>query len=116
MSENADVAAFPDDDNRLGEEPGMLQQSEELDQDDLGAEPLDAGVEPPDHWAAADDFGTTSAEEAAGETLDQRLSRERPDVAPGEAPERPAADTDVTDFDERVTYGEPGTTDGLGES
>jgi hypothetical protein len=115
MSENADVPALPDDDNGVAEEPGMLQQSEELDEDDLGADPLEAGVDPPDHWAAADDFGTTSAEEAERETLDERLTRERPDVAPGEAPERPAADSDVTDFDERVGYGEAGATDALGE-
>jgi hypothetical protein len=115
MSENADVPAFPDDDNRLAEEPGMLQQSEELDQDDLGAEPLDAGVDPPDHWAAADDFGTTRAEEAAGETLEMRLSRERPDVEPGQAAERPGADSDVTSLDERVEYGAPGEAGELGE-
>jgi hypothetical protein len=116
MSENADMPAFADDDNQLAAEPGMLQQSEELDEDDMGADPLDAGVEPPDRWTAADEHGTTSAEESERESLDERLQRERPDVDPANGTERPAADSDVTDLDARVDYGVPDAVDELGES
>jgi hypothetical protein len=101
MSQNPNDPGTMDDDNQLGEEPGMLERSEELDQDDLGAEPVTRGVDPPDHWAAADDFGTTQREEREGESLEGRLARERPDVSPDPRPASPGADRDVTDFDER---------------
>lgn len=40
------------------------------------------GMEPPrDTATAVDDFGTTAAEEVAGEPLDDRLAREEPDPA-----------------------------------
>ncbi len=35
---------------------------------------------PRDHAVAADDYGTTGVEEAAGEGLDRRVGREEPDV------------------------------------
>ncbi len=40
---------------------------------------LDEGYSPPEHWSAAEGFGNTPAEMAAGESLDQRLKQEVPD-------------------------------------
>lgn len=48
---------------------------------------------PGEHPTATVDFGTTSAEQAQGESLDGRLAREIPDDAPGV---RPAEDPDRT--------------------
>ena len=45
-----------------------------------GDDPLDRGVVTPDRWSAAIRFGTTSAEQQAGESLDQALTEEEPDV------------------------------------
>lgn len=59
-----------------------LDSSEELDEDELDTDPLEAGMDPSEHWAGANRFGTTPAEERAGESLDQRLSEEEPDVTP----------------------------------
>ncbi|MGI8666372.1 MAG: DUF5709 domain-containing protein [Jatrophihabitans sp.] len=43
-------------------------------------EPLDTGYSPPEHRPAATRFGTTAAEQEQGESLDQRLAQEVPDV------------------------------------
>ena len=45
-----------------------------------GDDPLDRGVVTPDRWSAAIRFGTTSAEQLTGESLDQALAEEEPDV------------------------------------
>src|SRR4051812_14565096 len=56
-----------------------LTTSEQLDEDELGVDPLEGGVEPPEDWSGADRFGTTPREQRAGETLDERLAEEEPD-------------------------------------
>lgn len=56
-----------------------LDEIEQLDEDELGVDPLERGVEPPEHWSAADRHGTTPRELREGETLDQRLAQEEPE-------------------------------------
>jgi len=63
------------------EDDGVLDASDTLD-DDAVSDPLDVGVEPPDRWAGANRFGTTMAEQSAGESLEQLLAEEEPDVDP----------------------------------
>jgi hypothetical protein len=55
--------------------------AENLTGDDL-EEPLDTGYSPPDHRPSATRWGTTDLEQAYGESLDQRLSEEEPDIDP----------------------------------
>jgi hypothetical protein len=65
-------------------------ESEQLDQDpmqpqyglvDRGVDDaLDEGYSPPEKYSAAQRFGNTAAEQAEGETLDQRIAQEEPDV------------------------------------
>lgn len=43
-------------------------------------EPLDTSYSPPDRRPAATRWGTTGEEQAEGESLDQRLSEEEPDI------------------------------------
>jgi hypothetical protein len=45
-------------------------------------EPLDEGYSPPEKWSAAQKYGNTHFEEHVGESLDQRLAQEVPDVSP----------------------------------
>jgi Family of unknown function (DUF5709) len=45
-----------------------------------GDDPLDAGLAPPEHWSAAMRYGTTANEQEQGESLDQLLAEEEPDV------------------------------------
>lgn len=76
-----------------------LTQAESLDEDNLRVDPLEGGVEPPEHWAAADRFGTTPAEQRAGEDHDHRLAAEVPDVL---ELGRQGADTPDEELSERI--------------
>lgn len=57
-----------------------LDMENALDEPDLDAT-LDEGYSPPERPLAVLDHGTTQNEQHAGESLDRRLSRERPDTA-----------------------------------
>jgi hypothetical protein len=61
------------------EDDGVLDPSDTLD-GNPGDDPLDAGYIPPDKWSAGMRYGSTEAEEEAGESLDQQLAEEEPDV------------------------------------
>ena len=68
----------------LGEEledDGVLNASDTLD-GDPGDDPLDQGIVPADRWSAGERYGTTLAEERAGESLDQLLAQEQPEPDP----------------------------------
>lgn len=69
-----------DEDNspEVAEDDGLLDPEDSL----LDRDPLDEGYSPPERPYAVNDWGTTAAEEAAGEPMDLRLSRELPDGAP----------------------------------
>jgi hypothetical protein len=67
-----------------------------------GDDPLDRGVIPPERWSAAMRYGSTAPEQEAGESLDQQLAEEEPDVVPDVDDERPediAGDEDAADED-----------------
>src|SRR5450432_2224010 len=85
------------DENDL-EDDGTLDASDTLD-GDPGDDPLDTGIVPPDRWSAGEGFGTTLAEERAGESLDQLLAEEEPDPDPyaeaAEAQDDPLAGDDL---------------------
>jgi len=76
--------------------------SEAMDEDRLRVDPLEDGIDPPEHWAAADRFGTTPREQREGESLDQKLSEEQPDVEPPGMPERPVAATPASQLSESL--------------
>ena len=62
------------------EEASGLLEAEDTLEDSRGVrDVLDTGWSPPDRPWAVDDWGTTEAEELAGESLDGRLARELPD-------------------------------------
>jgi hypothetical protein len=63
------------------EDDGVLDASDTLD-DDRVTDPLDTGVAAADRWAGANRFGTTPAEQRAGESLEQLLAEEEPDPDP----------------------------------
>ena len=63
------------------EDDGTLDASDTLE-GDPGDDPLDQGIVPPDRWSAGEGFGTTLAEERAGESLDQLLAEEEPEPDP----------------------------------
>jgi hypothetical protein len=85
-----------DDEWDAVEDDGVLEASDTLD--DGVADPLDVGYEPADKWSGANRFGTTQAEQRQGESLDDLLAEEEPDVDP-------YADED-TDEDELTRRGD----------
>lgn len=60
----------------------MVETTESLRDSDPEAPPLDGGTDASDHYLAVEDFGTTADEARRGESLDQRLAEEEPDVSP----------------------------------
>ena len=79
----------------------VLDASDTLD-GDPGDDPLDRGVAAPQRWSAAIRHSATAAEQQAGESLDELLAEEEPDVADEMDDEPigdPAADEDVGDED-----------------
>jgi hypothetical protein len=64
--------------------PGdTLNASEGTDSDELRYDDGDVVVDPPETWSEADRFGMTAREEREGESLDDRLAEEEPDVSDG---------------------------------
>jgi Family of unknown function (DUF5709) len=85
------------------EDDGVLDPSDTLD-GDPGEDPLDAGYLPPDRWSAGMRFGSTAAEEEEGESLDQLLAEEEPDVTDTDpadevGPDESGDDEDAADED-----------------
>ena len=69
-----------------------------------GDDPLDRGVVTPDRWSTAIRFGTTATEQQTGESLDQALAEEEPDVtldSDDERDENVGPDENATDDDVR---------------
>lgn len=69
------------------EDDGVLDSSDTLeDSEDPYEDPLDQGILPADKWSAGERFGDTLEEEREGESLDQLLAEEEPEVDPYKAP------------------------------
>ncbi|WP_127781648.1 hypothetical protein [Rhodococcus sp. X156] len=89
------------DDNAMNED--MLEPSVSLDPDEIGDPVSDTTIaETTEDWLGADRVGTTAAEEREGETLDERLAEEVPDIEPIEQLDRPAAALEPEELDETV--------------
>ena len=67
-------------DDEPAEDDGVLDPSDSLETDDLGADVLDTGVDAGEGYRGATRFGTTPDEERRGESLDQLLAEEEPDA------------------------------------
>ena len=85
-----------DDLSTGAENDGVLEESDTLQSGPTG-DALDTGIIPADRWSAGEGFGTTEAEERAGESLDLLLSEEEPDVDPYAKAEREDEDADTED-------------------
>ena len=80
MADDDDNLVEADDsiDSQLDDD-GLLDASDTL-QGNPGDDPLDAGIDAGDRYSAGERFGTTLAEERQGESLDQLLAEEEPDI------------------------------------
>jgi hypothetical protein len=68
------------DPTRYVDSDHLVETPESLRDSDPEAPSLDGGLESTDSYLAAEDFGTTAAEQQQGESWDQRLAQEEPDV------------------------------------
>jgi hypothetical protein len=85
------------------EASGVLEPEDTLDGTTGVRDVLDTGWSPAERPWAVDDWGTTEAEESAGESLDGRLARELPDSAEDEGDGLgDASDTDGELLDDEV--------------
>ena len=73
-----------DDAEYLDQAETLTGEGAELD------EPLDTSYSPPDNSPVATRFGNTAAEQAEGESLDQRLAQEEPDITADDISEEAA--------------------------
>jgi hypothetical protein len=86
----------------LGHDEDFLTQSETLDEDEMGIDPLEGGMDPAENWSAVNRYGTTALEQATDRPLAERLAEERPDASIRPAPDRPVALTPLEDLDESI--------------
>ncbi|WEO98912.1 DUF5709 domain-containing protein [Streptomyces sp. FXJ1.172] len=70
---------YQPDSSEIREDSGVLDVEDTLDFDGVD-DPLDRGWSPPERPWAVEHTGVTAAERQAGETLDQRLAEEQPDL------------------------------------
>ncbi|MVA77537.1 hypothetical protein GC722_16155 [Auraticoccus sp. F435] len=87
-------------DDIVPDEAEQLDQGEfhrTLEDEKPGDDPLDQGFTAPDGWSAAEGFGNTVAEQREGETLDQRIAQEEPDIGvDDDLPAPQTLDSDTT--------------------
>ena len=86
----------------LGHDDDVLTQSETLDEDDMGVDPLEGGMDPAEDWLASNRYGTTATEQATDRPLTERLEEERPDISTASVPDRPVAATPLEELDDSV--------------
>jgi hypothetical protein len=86
--------------NDLGGADDMLSPMEATDSDEVHNDDGDEVVDPPEDWSGVTKIGMSTDEEREGETLDDRLAQEAPDVSPDDIDPRDA--DEVGDPDEAV--------------
>lgn len=74
MSEAEGLEGYP------AEDDGVLEPSDSLETDKLDYDPLDTGIIAPDRYRTIGLVGLTAAEAARGETLDEQMAQEEPEL------------------------------------
>lgn len=102
MSPDEDQAAYapPQDTgspDSVEADPAALNSAEDLDEDRIKLDPLEAGMDPPERWSGVDKYGMTPYEEAHARPLDDRLAEEQPDVPVAANPVDPVDEEAVSE-------------------
>lgn len=98
---------MPDDTPEASEQLDQIQPEDSLldrGTDDV----LDEGYSPPERWSSAERFGNTAEEQLEGESLDERLRQEVPDVEPQYADDIDPSLGDLPETEEFLDDGEVG--------
>lgn len=80
MSDSGDGAAPTRDEDAVETDAHAESSAEELDEDRLRLDPLEAGMDPPERWSGVNKYGMTPYEQAHPRGLSDRLAEEEPDV------------------------------------
>src|SRR3954454_4744834 len=80
MPDATEVVIVTESDHYPGDDDGVLEPSDSLLSDRLTSDVLDAGIDAGSRYVEVTSFGMTPAEERRGETLDQLLAEEEPDL------------------------------------
>lgn len=107
MSDGGDPVTPPQDTgppDSAETDPAALSSAEDLDEDRLRVDPLEEGIEPPEHWSEADRYGTTTFEQRQGESLEQKVRQEQADVGEEKPPRGPVAAAPTSELDDTVDY------------
>lgn len=81
----------------LDTEPSVV-----LDEDRMGADPLEDGMDAPEGYSRDVRLGGTQEWETTDPSIDLRLPQEQPDVGAEEPPARPLAATPIDELDESI--------------
>ncbi|WP_327115096.1 hypothetical protein OHB12_00525 [Nocardia sp. NBC_01730] len=95
MSEPHDTYDPPQDTgppDSVETDPAALSSAEDLDEDRLCEDPLERGMDPPEHWSGATKYGMTPWEEGHPRPLDERLAEEEPDTPIEPSQPKPPSD------------------------
>ncbi|MHA6803345.1 hypothetical protein [Salinifilum ghardaiensis] len=86
------------------QDPANLQSAEDLDTDELGGDPVEEGVDPPEDWTVVTAHRPTTRSDREGESLDEELAEERPDAPAGAEAEMSGSPEELApeDYAERV--------------
>ncbi|MEU3610628.1 DUF5709 domain-containing protein [Streptomyces sp. NPDC035033] len=98
---------YQPDGSEVQDDAGVLDHEDTLD--GPGGDPLDEGYSPPERPLGVEHTGVTAAERVRGESLDERLAEEEPDLAvPDGDGIGDATDTDGELLDDQVGTGRAG--------
>ena len=86
-------------------DPLGLSSAEDLDEDRLRVDPLEAGVDPPERWSGVDKYGMTPYEQAHDRPLSERIAEEEPEVQPAFADESFSEEAGAADAEEAEDVG-----------
>lgn len=89
------------------EDPAQQSSAEDLDEDRIGKDPVEEGVDPPDDWSEADRYGVTAREQAEDRPLSDRLAEETPDQQPDPDPEQSIGATPDDQLDQTIDEAPP---------
>lgn len=89
-------------------DPEAHNAAEDLDQDRLRLDPLEEGMDPPEHWSPAVEQGITERDEREGRPLDDRLREEQPEAG---TPREPRDEVDRMDAEGELS-GRPADDEG----
>ena len=84
------------------EDPAQLQSAESLDEDEMAVDPLESGIDPPEQWSAVAARRPTPREQREGETLDEQLAEEVPDVSAENPRDKPVSSSGMHELDDTV--------------